>query len=56
MRAYIDISQNALDVRNSALNPYAGKALISPALDLVINYGYPVIDQTFTLDIILRIE
>jgi hypothetical protein len=39
MRFYIDVSQNALDVRNLALNPYEGKALISPTLDLVINYG-----------------
>jgi len=39
MRVYIDVFKNALDVCNLALNPYAGKALISPALDLVINYG-----------------
>ncbi|HOQ82744.1 MAG TPA: hypothetical protein PLT80_00630 [Candidatus Syntrophosphaera thermopropionivorans] len=39
MRVYIDFFKNALDVRNLALNPYAGKALISPTLDLVINYG-----------------
>jgi len=43
MRFYIDVSQNALDVRNSALHPFAGKALISPTLDLVINYGNPLI-------------
>ena len=55
MRAYIDIFHNALDVCNLALNPYAGKDLLSPTLDLVINYGNPVIDQTFTLEIILRI-
>jgi hypothetical protein len=45
MRAYIDIFHNALDVCNLALNPYAGKALISPTLDLVINYGNPLITR-----------
>jgi len=55
MRVYIDVFKNALDVCNLALHPYAGKALISPTLALVIKYGNPVIDQTFNLELIHRI-